>query len=210
MNKKILIGGLLLSLFSLTVFGQEKEYSQHVFSVQAGYGNLLKSSKLLTKNTDAYRSQLRDGLAWNASYTYNFLPIIGAGLLYAGQTSEASYDEGADKLYMHYIAPQFYINAVNSKRALVSFHTGIGYMMYRNYSEVFGKDRKVRSTSLGLNIGMKADYKLTSHWGIGVSCLFITSTPDWSKITYHDEEVSVNQKNYLAPLSLTGGISYHF
>ncbi len=210
MNKKCMIGGILFSLLSLTLYGQEKDPSHHVFSVQAGYGNLFKSSKLLTRNTDAYRSKLRDGIAWNASYYYQPIPDLGIGILYTGQTSESAHTEGADQLYTHYFAPQFAVHPVNSKRFSLGLHVGAGLLMFRNNSEVFGKDRIVKSSSLGFNAGLKAEFKLSSHWGIGVDCLFITSDALESKVDYHNETIDVEQPNYLRPFSVTGGLNYRF
>ncbi len=209
MNKRI-AGGILFSLLNLLAFAQEKDPSHHLFSIQAGYGNLLKSSKLLTQNTDAYRSKVRDGLAWNASYYFQPIPALGIGMLYTGQTSEAAHTEGSDKLYTHYFAPQFAVHPVNSKRVTLGLHVGAGILSYRNYSEVFGKDRTVKSTFLAFNAGLKAEYKLSANWGIGVDCLLITSDMNESKVHYHDETVDVHQTNYIRPFSLTAGLNYRF
>ncbi len=209
MNKKLFLG-ILLSLCTAFAAGQEKDANKHVFSVQAGYGNLLKSPKLLTQSTDAYRSGMRDGVAWNASYYFLPIPELGLGMLYAGHSSKSSHQDGADHLFTHYVAPQLAFLPLNSQKFTLGIHAGIGYFHYLNNSEVFGKSRKVSDSVLGFNVGAKAEYKLTTHWGIGINALLITADSHTSHVKYHGEEVDVNQINYLRPFSITGGIQYHF
>ncbi len=209
MNKKLFLG-ILLSLCTAFAAGQEKKSTEHVFSLQAGYGNLLKGSRFLTQSADSYRQQLRDGIAWNASYYYRPASILSFGFQYSGHSSSASHTEGADHLYTHYLAPQLAWNFLRGDRWNASLHGGYGFFLFRNHSKVFGKDRKVHQNNVGCNVGLKMEYKLNAHWGIGGDCSLVAADQSGADIKYHGQTIDVHQNNYLRPFSVTGGIYYHF
>ncbi len=66
----------------------------------------------ITNNSDAYRNDLRNGIAWDANYyflgdKYIFGSFkLAPGLIYQGGRYKNTHDESSDKILMHYFAPQ--------------------------------------------------------------------------------------------------------
>ena len=91
---------------------------------------------------------------------------------------------------------------------------GPGVLFLRNNSEVFGKKRKVKASSIGFLINSNATYKLTSSLGLGIGVQYLFSGLVRMKTHYHGETTIVrfdeNHDANLSRLNLTTGLSYYF
>ena len=110
MKKYVLLLGLLIQ--AVSVLAQETSVGKSIFSVHAGPSWYLGKMIGITNNSDAYRNDLRNGIAWDANYyflgdKYIFGSFkLAPGLIYQGGRYKNTHDESSDKILMHYIAPQ--------------------------------------------------------------------------------------------------------
>ena len=139
MKKYVLLLGLLIQVVS--VLAQETSVGKSIFSVHAGPSWYLGKMIGITNNSDAYRNDLRNGIAWDANYyflgdKYIFGSFkLAPGLVYQGGRYKNTHDESSDKILMHYIAPQLALFMVKQKYNL-SLSTGVGYQHYKDKSFV--------------------------------------------------------------------------
>lgn len=66
MKKYVLLLGLLIQ--AVSVLAQETSVGKSIFSVHAGPSWYLGKMIGITNNSDAYRNDLRNGIAWDANY----------------------------------------------------------------------------------------------------------------------------------------------
>ena len=78
---------------------------------------------------------------------------FGLGFLYPGSAYKNTHDTGADKIYMHYMAPQVALTMVQ-KHYQLQFSGGIGYQLYRDKSTVYDKPRKVTMSKFAGNLSL--------------------------------------------------------
>ena len=127
MKKYVLLLGLLIPVVS--VLAQETSVGKSIFSVHAGPSWYFGKMIGITNNSDAYRNDLRNGIAWDANYyflgdKYIFGSFkLAPGLVYQGGRYKNTHDESSDKILMHYIAPQLALFMVKQKYNL-SLSTG--------------------------------------------------------------------------------------
>ena len=134
MKKYVLLLGLLIQ--AVSVLAQETSVGKSIFSVHAGPSWYLGKMIGITNNSDAYRNDLRNGIAWDANYyflgdKYIFGSFkLAPGLIYQGGRYKNTHDESSDKILMHYFAPQLALFMVKQKYNL-SLSTGVGYQHYK-------------------------------------------------------------------------------
>lgn len=186
---------------------------KHTFSFRAGYGNMLKGTSGLTKQSHSYERDLSEGVVWDAQYDYHLIKGLGIGFLYSGFSSKGSHDEGSDRVYTHYAAPQLGIYCFENRHVFIRLDIGVGGMAYRNYSKVFGKSRKVKGSSIAANVGANATWKIARHWNLEADIQYVMSGLSKIYSYYHDERITVKfnkDRLSLSRLNLSAGVSYNF
>ena len=68
MKKYVLLLGLLIQ--AVSVLAQETSVGKSIFSVHAGPSWYLGKMIGITNNSDAYRNDLRNGIAWDDNYYF--------------------------------------------------------------------------------------------------------------------------------------------
>lgn len=96
-------------LLSASLYAQSAGDKRSSFSVHAGPSWYLGRFVGITDRADTYRSDLRKGVAWDVNYLGQ---ITGRELKFGWDSCirevriRTTHDTGADKIYMHYMAPQ--------------------------------------------------------------------------------------------------------
>ena len=106
---KYLLCFLVGVLLTTSLYAQSAGDKRSSFSVHAGPSWYLGQLMGITDRSDAYRSDLRKGVAWDVSYLAQVAGRkfqFGVGALYQGSSYKNTHDTGADKILMHYMAPQ--------------------------------------------------------------------------------------------------------
>lgn len=219
MKKYVLLLGLLIQ--AVSALAQEASTGKSVFSVYAGPSWYLGRMIGITNNSGSYRSDLRNGVTWDASFyflgdkyifnSFKFAP----GLLYQGGQYKNAYDESSDKILMHYIAPQIALFMVKQKYNL-SLSTGLGYQHYKDKSIVYGKPRDVSMNKLAYNLSAGGEYLLSSLVGISAKVNWIVTSSESYSVKYHGRKWQVESPELnggggcFSQLSLLFGINLHF
>ncbi len=218
-KKYVLLLGLLLQTLSL--FSQEASTGKSIFSIHAGPSGYLGKIIGTTNNSDAYRSGLRNGVAWDVNYaylpdTYVFNSFkLSPGFVYQGGQYKNAHDEGSDKVLMHYIAPQIALFYVKQKYNL-SLSTGAGYQFYNNKSFVYDKPRKVSMDKLACNLSAGGEYLFSPHVGISAKLNWIVTSSESYSVRYHGRKWKVESPELnggggcFSQLSLLFGMNFHF
>ncbi|ADV44221.1 hypothetical protein [Bacteroides helcogenes] len=188
-------------------------------SVYAGTSRYMGKFVGITNNSSSYRNGLRNGTVWSADYYYTGIGTsscrFASGFMYQGSRYNNYYEEGTDKIQMHYIAPQaafYYVKPQYSFSAGV----GVGYQLYKDKSTVFDKPRDVSMNKLAFNISAGGEYLFTSHVGIAVKLNWITSGSDTYSVKYHGREWQVETPQLsdgggaFSQLSFLIGLNFHF
>jgi len=167
-----------------------------VMFFHAGWGKLPNTSGLTNSSAD-YVNELCSGVDWNFQALFRHKKFI-TGLLYSGYTANGKLEYSSDKILTNYIAPQIGMNIpVGSGKFDIAWNAGIGGMWYRNYSKVFEKDRKVKGSTTGVNLGLKAIYNFTQSFGVSFEIATIQASLYKTHITYHDETIKVKYPDAL-------------
>lgn len=204
---------LLLLTLSLRLSAQSTANRlRQSFAVHVGYGNMVKGTEGLTNSSSDYEGQLRQGISWDAQYYFRPIKVLGIGLLYSGYTSNGSHEEGSDHLYTHYLAPQVGLYAVSNDHFTLRFNLGVGGMFYRNNSEVFEKERRVKGSAIAANVGVNAAYRIARNWAIEADIQYVPSQIHRVRSHYHNETITVRFPDGLSAnrLNLSAGFSYLF
>lgn len=141
MKKYVLLLGLLIQ--AVSVLAQETSVGKSIFSVHAGPSWYLGKMIGITNNSDAYRNDLRKGIAWDANYyflgdKYIFGSFkLAPGLIYQGGRYKNTHDESSDKILMHYFAPSACLVYGEAEIQSVFIDWG-GYQHYKDKSFVYG------------------------------------------------------------------------
>lgn len=213
MKKETLLLFAFLMACCIRLSAQETAGQKHTFSFRTGYGNMLEGTAGLTKQSHSYEKDLSNGVTWDAQYNFHFIKAMGIGFLYSGFSSKGSHEEGSDHVYTHYIAPQMGLYCFQNQHFLMRFDIGIGAMLYRNNSKVFGKDRKVKGSKIAANVGANATFKLTRHWNLEADIKYIISSLNKVYSYYHDERITVKFNKgplSISRLNVSAGVSYSF
>lgn len=184
-------------------------------SVHAGPSWYLGKLMGITDRSDAYCSDLRKGVAWDAAYMA--FPSgklrFGGGVLYQGSSYKNTHENGADKIQEHYIAPQIALAMVKEHYSL-QLSGGAGYQFYKDRSKVYGKPRKVSMNKLAGNLALSGEYFLNGNWGISGRLNWLISDSEVYSVKYHSETWNVEKgkdgTGYFGQLSLLFGLNYHF
>lgn len=219
MKKYVLLLGLLIQVVSLSA--QEASIGKSMFSVHAGPSWYLGKMIGITNNSDAYRSDLRNGVAWDVNYyflgdkyisnSFKFAP----GLIYQGSRYKDTHEGGSDKILMHYVAPQIALFMVKQKYNL-SLSTGLGYQHYKDKSFVYGNPRDVSMNKLAYNLSAGGEYLFSRHVGVSAKLNWIVTSSDSYSVRYHGQKWQVESPELsegggcFSQLSLLVGMNFHF
>lgn len=219
MKKYVLLLGLLIQVVSLSA--QEASIGKSMFSVHAGPSWYLGKMIGITNNSDAYRSDLRDGVAWDVNYyflgdkyisnSFKFAP----GLIYQGSRYKGTHEGGSDKILMHYVAPQIALFMVKQKYNL-SLSTGLGYQHYKDKSFVYGNPRDVSMNKLAYNLSAGGEYLFSRHVGVSAKLNWIVTSSESYSVRYHGQKWQVESPELsegggcFSQLSLLVGMNFHF
>lgn len=223
MNRKLrasllgVLGGIFIATLPLSA--QEDGSRQSVLSVQAGPSGYTGRFLGITQTTGTYRSDLRPGVAWHVFYGYRGLSTernglhLGPGLLYQGSAYHENWTDGADRIGMHYLAPQLALFGQHGQWAWQAA-LGAGWLHYKDRSRVYGKPRQVTMNTLGGNLSVEGEYLLTAQWGLSARLNWLLSTSDRYQLEYHGEHYTVKHpdtgEGYFGQLSLLFGVNWHF
>lgn len=220
MKAFFIISGLC-ALSALPLAAQDMPSKKSTFSIYAGPSWYLGKFIGITNTSDTYKKGLRDGVSWNANYNYVTSVSVfntfklSPGLIYQGSRYSNSHDEGADKILMHYIAPQ--IGLVMAKRSYnLSFFAGVGWQVYTDKSTVFDKPRKVSMNKLAYNLSLSGEYIFSKHVGIIAKVNWIGSSSENYSVKYHGEKWQVDMPDlsggggFFSQLSPSIGLNLHF
>lgn len=203
-----------ISLISWPSYAENPVNNPHSISLHMGYANMLSGTAGLTNSAHSYERDLCSGISWDAQYHWHFKKMIGFGLLYSGYSSKGSLEHSSDHVYTHYIAPQFALYCLNSERMNIRLSAGTGYLRYRNNSTVYEKDRRVTGGRIAGNIGVNAEYMLSSHWGISADLQYILTNLRKVNSKYHGETILVRfpseERLNVSRLNISLGLGYHF
>lgn len=222
MDKRILsifCAALFLGLSGLPLRAQNVFAGRSSLSVQAGPSWYTGRFLGLTHAGADYRGDLRRGVAWSVDYWWRGVRDRGRhvrvqpGLLYQGSTYSGSWQDGSDRLHLHYIAPQFGLFG-GRDRWLWQASVGAGYQFFKNHSRVYGRDRRVSMNKLAANLSAGGEYAFTHHWAVALRLHWLLSTSDRYNVSYHDEHWNVEHpatgEGYFGQLSLQAGLAWRF
>ena len=211
----------VLFIHTLLLFSQGSMNEKSLFSIHAGPSWYLGKMIGITNHSDTYRSALRDGVAWDVTYNYLGDKYIfhsfklSPGLIYQGAQYKNTHQDGADKIQMHYIAPQLALFYVKEKYNL-SVSTGLGYQFYTDKSIVYDKPRNVSMDKLAYNLSAGGEYRFSRHVGVSAKLNWIVSTSESYSVRYHGQKWQVESPaldgggGCFSQLSLLVGMNIHF
>ena len=210
---------LLLLSGVMSLQAQEKSFPTSTFSLHAGPSWYTGKLLGITRQADAYRDDLRKGVAWEAEYWYTGSRStekavkVGPGVIYQGSLYKTTHEEGSDKIGMHYVAAQVGVFFFH-KRGMWQVSAGPGYQIYKDKSTVYGKPRNVSMNKLAFNLSGGGEYFLSRHWGLSARLNWILSSSEAYSVDYHGELWQVDNPQtgggYFGQLSLLFGVNYHF
>lgn len=192
-KRSLLLLLLFCYAFSSAKAGDRIDKKQS-FSLHAGYSHMFIGSQGLTNSSTGYRNNLSNGISWDGQYYFYPMKWFGPGLFYSGFSSKNSHEFGSDHLYTHYIAPQFSAFFLMQERFRLRGNIGLGYMVYRNNSLVYEKDRTVKGDRIAFNTGIVGEYLFNEHWGFSFDLQGVFSSLRKAHINYHDEKITVRYK----------------
>lgn len=205
--------GLLLTA---SISAQSDVNRNSTLSVHVGPSWYLGQLMGITSRTDSYCDDLRKGIAWDASYLQQLVGSklkFGVGFLYLGSSYKNTHEAGADKILMHYLAPQISLSLMR-EHYQIQFSGGVGYQFYRDKSTVYDKPRDVSMNKLAGNLALAGEYYLSRHWGVSGRLNWLASSSERYSVEYHDQKWNVENPasgtGYFGQLSLTFGLNYHF
>lgn len=219
MNKYLLLFGLLLQ--AMLLMAQEASIGKSMFSLHVGPTWYMGKMIGVTNNSDSYRGDLRDGMAWDVNYYYLGDKYIfnsfklAPGLIYQGSRYKNSHEDGSDKILMHYVAPQIALFMVKQKYNL-SLSTGLGYQHYKDKSFVYDKPRDVSMNKLAYNLSAGGEYLLSSHIGVSAKLNWIVTSSESYSVRYHGQKWQVESPEMsggggcFSQLTLLFGMNFHF
>lgn len=209
----------IAAFISSALHAQNENSKKSMLSIHVGPSWHVGSLMGITNFEDAYKKDLRKGIAWDVSYWYVGKSLrhvgvrIAPGFFYQGSTYKKTHDTGADKIQMHYLAPQFGIFFIRNHYQIQAA-TGIGYQFYKNKSTVYGKPREVEMNRLACNFSLSGEYFLSKQWGVSTQLNWLISHAESYQTKYHDQTWKVIQPKsgygYFGQLSLLFGLNYHF
>lgn len=208
----LLVGVLLTT----TLHAQGDGDKNSNLSVHVGPSWYLGRFMGITDRTDAYRDDLRKGLAWDASYFHLLAGRqlkFGVGFLYQGSSYKNTHETGSDKIQKHYFAPQLTLTYLQ-KHYQIQFSGGVGYQLYADKSTVFDKPRDVSMNKFAGNLALSGEYYLSRHWGVSGRLNWMASSSERYSVDYHNTTWKVEHPKtgtgYFGQFSLTFGLNYHF
>ena len=192
----------------------EEPAKMHSVSLHIGYANMLGGTAGLTNSAHSYERDLCSGISWDAQYYLHPKGMFGFGLFYSRYSAKGSLEHSSDHIYTHYIAPQFALYCLSNERVNVRLNIGTGYLRYKNNSMVYEKDRRVSGQRMAGNIGVNAEYMLTSHWGVSADLQYVFTNLRKVESNYHGETITVRfpseDRLKVSRLNISLGIGYHF
>lgn len=206
-------------LFSSSLRAQNEPSGKSVFTLYAGPSWYSGQFMGLTNDASNYCDDLRKGIAWGLGYWYQGKSPseeglkIGPGFIYQGSSYRKTHENGADKIWMHYLAPQlgiFYLQ----KHYQLQFSTGVGYQFYSDKSTVYDKPRNVSMNKMACNFSLGGEYYLGRQWGVSARLNWLVSGTERYSVRYNGKTWNVEHpqsgEGYFGQLSLLFGLNYHF
>jgi hypothetical protein len=184
------------------VFAQEATNDNHfLMFLHGGYGLMPnKTGAGLTDSSADYAKKMSNGGAWNAQLFFQH-KMMTVGLMYSGLISSGEIEtpsvsgvvlvKTSDKILTTYIAPQMGMQIPVAKVFSIGWNAGIGELIYKNNSDVYGKPRIVSGHRIGLNLGVRGIFNITENLGISAEIMSIFSGMNKSNIDYNDNTVPV-------------------
>lgn len=222
MNKRIstlVCAALLLGAAAVPARAQNVFADHSSLSVQVGPACYTGRFLGLTRADADYRDDLRRGVAWSVDYWWRGALSDGRrvrvqpGLLYQGSTYSGSWQNGADHLHLHYLAPQFGLFGGRG-RWLWQASLGAGYQFFKNRSRVYGRERNVSMNKLAANLSAGGEYAFMPHWAVALRLHWLLSTADRYAVSYRGEHWNVEHpatgEGYFGQLSLQAGLAWRF
>lgn len=219
MKKYVLLLGLLIQ--AVSVLAQETSVGKSIFSVHAGPSWYLGKMIGITNNSDAYRNDLRNGIAWDANYyflgdKYIFGSFkLAPGLIYQGGRYKNTHDESSDKIHdALYRASACLVYGEAEIQSV--FIDGVGYQHYKDKSFVYGKPRNVSMNKLAYNLSAGGEYRLSPLVGISAKLNWIVTSSESYSVRYHGQKWQVESPELsggggcFSQLSLLFGMNLHF
>ena len=218
--QKLFICFLFLVLFLPKLPAQDYTVGKSIISLQIGPSRYVGTFLGIADFSKNYRSDLRDGLSWNAGYSYIFGKPgrncnFGLGLMYQGTRYKHSASDVSDDISMQYLAPQFILHFAR-KRYNIQLAYGSGFLWYKDDSGMYGKPRKVDMDEWAFSLSAGGEYYLASWCGLCAKLNWIVSESKEYSVSYHGETWTVNNPELsngggtFAPLSFTVGMNFHF
>ena len=212
----LLLGALT---FSASLQAQNEFSRKSVFTLNVGPSWYSGQFMGITNDAGSYSDDLRKGMAWSLGYWYQGkAPTeeglkIGPGFIYQGSSYRQTHETGADKIGMHYLAPQFGVFYLRTHYQL-QLSTGIGYQFYNDKSTVYGKSRKVSMDKIAYNLALGGEYYLSRQWGVSARLNWLASNTERYSVRYNGKTWNIehpeNGEGYFGQLSLLVGLNYHF
>ncbi|MDR1983863.1 MAG: hypothetical protein LBQ28_03450 [Prevotellaceae bacterium] len=217
MKKHIIYIGLMCTFFVASISMEAQENKKNIkrtecsFSSHLGYSYMIDGIAGLSSLSEEYNDKLRSGIAWDLQFDFRQSRFT-AGFLFSLYTSKGKTDYTSDRIFINYVVPQFgfYLLLPEQSDISVKMVGGIGYIMYRNNSRVFGNERKIKENFIGLNFGLSGIYRLSSHIGFSMEAKLIASDKYKFNVNYHGNTYEVNQEFPLTHISISAGINYIF
>ena len=207
-----------------------KDFDRIRFSVGGGYAYRIgKISKSVPDDFRSYVKDLKSGVNLDLDVVYYFSETSGVGLKYNQFTSSNSIDQVSadldgdgitefgkmsDDIKVYFIGPVFSTRLLrpNKKNGVYS-NLGIGYLGYRNNSEITGFNIDLKGATVGLygEIG----YQLGISKGLSLGTSFSYVLGSLSKIDvnhgdgYRTNDLDDDEVENLSRINLSVGLIFH-
>lgn len=205
---------------------KQKQLPRAVLNLNAGYGwRIGKITDELNAYGKDFFSHLMSGFVWDASFDYFFNDKFG--IRTAFYQYRASHNDLARELdtgkqgtldvkdMITYIGPAFVFRlAFGHNSWIFTANTGMGYIEYREKQTFVNDYSKFYGASLGVQMGVDLEYKITPQLSIGTN-MRITSG-EINRLDYEKngvkwtETFDVGKGEGLGQISLGIGFRYYF
>lgn len=240
MKNKSIILTIFLFAFLSNLVAQEKKQQIHrwKFGINAGAGYYTPSNKdakrsleesgVNKKTADSFYNKLKWAATFDVHAYYLFNSNMGAGIRYNFARSSAKESDIhisnsfynlivdiEDRVYVNYVGPSFYFQKWidSSNKWLLNGSITLGYVHYREESEVMYSTLLATAHSIGSSVNIGVEYFFNKSWSVGLDYSFFGSTLNRVKIDdgYQSESIKLkgDDKINLSRMNLMAGIRFH-